>query len=56
MTSLGTRLADGDSRAVEDCYKALRPRVLSYLRRLMPACSAAAAPDQPPGRGSMTPS
>jgi RNA polymerase sigma-70 factor (ECF subfamily) len=36
MASLGTRLAQGDSRAVEDCYEALGPRVLSYLRRLVP--------------------
>jgi RNA polymerase sigma factor (sigma-70 family) len=33
MTVLGTRLAKGDSRAVEDVYEALGPRVLSYLRR-----------------------
>jgi RNA polymerase sigma factor (sigma-70 family) len=36
MTALGTRLAGGDSRAVEDVYEALAPRVLSYLRRLVP--------------------
>jgi RNA polymerase sigma-70 factor (ECF subfamily) len=36
MTVLGTRLAKGDSRAVEDVYEALGPRVLSYLRRLVP--------------------
>jgi hypothetical protein len=36
MTVLGTRLATGDSRAVEDMYEALGPRVLSYLRRLVP--------------------
>ncbi|HET9557789.1 MAG TPA: sigma factor, partial [Actinomycetota bacterium] len=36
MTALGTRLAGGDSRAVEDVYQALGPRVLSYLRRLVP--------------------
>src|SRR5215207_8808416 len=36
MTTLGTRLAGGDSRAVEDVYGALGPRVLSYLRRLVP--------------------
>jgi RNA polymerase sigma factor (sigma-70 family) len=36
MTDLGTRLAGGDARAVEDVYQALRPRVLSYLRRLVP--------------------
>ena len=36
MTVLGTRLAGGDSRAVEDVYEALGPRVLSYLRRLVP--------------------
>jgi RNA polymerase sigma-70 factor (ECF subfamily) len=36
MTDLGTRLAKGDSRAVEDVYEALGPRVLSYLRRLVP--------------------
>jgi RNA polymerase sigma factor (sigma-70 family) len=36
MTDLGTRLAGGDARAVEDVYGALGPRVLSYLRRLVP--------------------
>lgn len=36
MSVLGTRLAKGDSRAVEDVYEALGPRVLSYLRRLVP--------------------
>ena len=36
MTVLGTRLAKGDSRAVEDVYEALGPRVLSYLRRRVP--------------------
>jgi RNA polymerase sigma-70 factor (ECF subfamily) len=36
MTDLGTRLAKGDSRAVEDVYEALGPRVLSYLRRRVP--------------------
>jgi RNA polymerase sigma factor (sigma-70 family) len=36
MTTLGTRLAGGDARAVEDVYEALGPRVLSYLRRLVP--------------------
>jgi len=36
MTVLGARLAKGDSRAVEDVYEALGPRVLSYLRRLVP--------------------
>jgi hypothetical protein len=36
MTVLGTRLAGGDARAVEDVYEALGPRVLSYLRRLVP--------------------
>ena len=36
MTDLGTRLAGGDARAVEDVYEALGPRVLSYLRRLVP--------------------
>ena len=36
MSVLGTRLAKGDSRAVEDVYQALGPRVLSYLRRLVP--------------------
>ena len=36
MTDLGTRLAAGDTRAVEDMYGALGPRVLSYLRRLVP--------------------
>ena len=36
MTALGTRLAGGESRAVEDVYEALGPRVLSYLRRLVP--------------------
>ena len=36
MAVLGTRLAGGDSRAVEDVYAALGPRVLSYLRRRVP--------------------
>ena len=36
MTVLGTRLSNGDSRAVEDVYEALGPRVLSYLRRRVP--------------------
>jgi RNA polymerase sigma-70 factor (ECF subfamily) len=36
MADLGTRLAEGDPRAVEDCYQALGPRVLSYLRGLVP--------------------
>jgi len=36
MAVLGTRLAGGDSRAVEDVYEALGPRVLSYLRRRVP--------------------
>jgi RNA polymerase sigma-70 factor (ECF subfamily) len=36
MTVLGARLAKGDARAVEDAYEALGPRVLSYLRRLVP--------------------
>jgi RNA polymerase sigma factor (sigma-70 family) len=36
MTVLGTRLAAGDPRAVEDVYEALGPRVLSYLRRRVP--------------------
>jgi RNA polymerase sigma factor (sigma-70 family) len=36
MADLGTRLAKGDSGAVEDMYGALGPRVLSYLRRLVP--------------------
>ncbi|HEY6706792.1 MAG TPA: sigma-70 family RNA polymerase sigma factor [Actinomycetota bacterium] len=36
MTVLGTRLSNGDSRAVEDVYQALGPRVLSYLRRRVP--------------------
>jgi RNA polymerase sigma factor (sigma-70 family) len=36
MTVLGSRLANGDSGAVEDMYEALGPRVLSYLRRLVP--------------------
>ncbi len=36
MTALGTRLARGDARAVEDVYETLGPRVLSYLRRLVP--------------------
>jgi RNA polymerase sigma factor (sigma-70 family) len=36
MAVLGTRLAEGDSRAVEDVYEALGPRVLAYLRRLVP--------------------
>jgi RNA polymerase sigma factor (sigma-70 family) len=36
MTDLGTRLAGGDARAVEDMYGALGPRVLSYLRRRVP--------------------
>ena len=36
MTALGTRLAGGDARAVEDVYEALGPRVLSYLRRRVP--------------------
>jgi RNA polymerase sigma factor (sigma-70 family) len=36
MTALGTRLAGGDARAVEDVYETLGPRVLSYLRRLVP--------------------
>ena len=36
MTSLGARLAKGDARAIEECYQALGPRLLSYLRRLVP--------------------
>jgi RNA polymerase sigma factor (sigma-70 family) len=36
MADLGTRLAKGDARAVEDVYEALGPRVLAYLRRLVP--------------------
>jgi DNA-directed RNA polymerase specialized sigma24 family protein len=36
MADLGTRLARGDARAVEDVYEALGPRVLSYLPRLVP--------------------
>jgi RNA polymerase sigma-70 factor (ECF subfamily) len=36
MADLGTRLASGDPRAVEDVYETLGPRVLSYLRRLVP--------------------
>ena len=36
MADLGTRLANGDARAVEDVYQALGPRVLSYLRRRVP--------------------
>ena len=36
MAVLGTRLAGGDSRAVEDVYAALGPRVLSYMRRRVP--------------------
>jgi RNA polymerase sigma factor (sigma-70 family) len=36
MAVLGTRLAEGDPRAVDDCYQALGPRVLSYLRGLVP--------------------
>jgi RNA polymerase sigma factor (sigma-70 family) len=36
MADLGTRLANGDPRAVEDVHEALGPRVLSYLRRLVP--------------------
>jgi len=38
MTVLGTRLSNGDSRAVEDVYEALGPRVLSYLRRRERGC------------------
>jgi RNA polymerase sigma factor (sigma-70 family) len=33
---LGTRPAKGDARAIEECYQALGPRLLSYLRRLVP--------------------
>ena len=33
---LGTRLAAGDHAAVKDCYATLGPRVLGYLRRLVP--------------------
>jgi RNA polymerase sigma factor (sigma-70 family) len=40
MADLGTRLANGDPRAVEDVYEALGPRVLSYLRRLVPCDEA----------------
>jgi RNA polymerase sigma factor (sigma-70 family) len=36
MAVLGSRLAQGDPRAVDDCYQTLGPRVLSYLRRLVP--------------------
>jgi RNA polymerase sigma factor (sigma-70 family) len=36
MAALGTRLSNGDSRAVEDVYEVLGPRVLSYLRRRVP--------------------
>ena len=36
MAVLGSRLAQGDPRAVDDCYQTLGPRVLSYLRGLVP--------------------
>lgn len=38
--SLGSRLAAGETRALEDCYAGLGPLVLSYLRRYIPPADA----------------
>jgi RNA polymerase sigma factor (sigma-70 family) len=35
-SSLGARLAAGEERAINECYAALGPMVLGYLRRFVP--------------------
>jgi RNA polymerase sigma factor (sigma-70 family) len=36
VPSIGARLAAGEAGAIEDCYAALGPLVLGYLRRFVP--------------------
>jgi RNA polymerase sigma-70 factor (ECF subfamily) len=36
LAAIGGRLARGDPRAVADCYRALGPSVMGYLRRYVP--------------------
>jgi len=36
LAEIGSRLADGQPEALEDCYRTLGPLVMSYLRRYVP--------------------